>query len=95
MNRIRCPKHRQEQELDVLRGDVVAARKAPSRERPARSEAAAHRGADRDDVELRRPDEIDDPALEQVVHVDDVVASWRAFIFATETTVSSSARGWP
>src|SRR5829696_5432692 len=63
--------HRQEEELDVFREDVVP----PGQERPAtcgalEREAPAYGRADRDNVELARyPDEVDDPALQQVVDV--------------------------
>src|SRR5215207_1397336 len=65
------PDHRQEQELDVLGKHVVPPREQrPTAGGPLEREAAANRGADRDDVELASdPDEVDDPALEQLVHV--------------------------
>src|SRR5918992_2430541 len=66
------PEDGQEQQLNVLGQDVVAARE----ERPAaggalQRETPADRRPDRDDVELAGdPNEVDDPALEQLVDVD-------------------------
>ena len=63
---------RQEQLLDVLGQDVVALlEQRPGAGGVLEREAAADGGADRDAVELaRRADEVDDPALEELVDVD-------------------------
>ena len=66
------PEHGQEQPLDVLRDDVIAA----LHERPRTSgalerEAAAYRGAERDAVDLAgRPYQLHDPGQQQVVDID-------------------------
>src|SRR5918995_14716 len=65
------PDHGQEQKLDVLGKHIVPPREqGPAAGGPLEREAAADRGPDRDDVELAGDsDEVDDPALEQLVHV--------------------------
>src|SRR5215207_935718 len=65
------PDHGQEQKLDVLGKHIVPPREqGPAAGGPLEREAAADRGPDRDDVELAGDsNEVDDPALEQLVHV--------------------------
>jgi hypothetical protein len=64
--------HGEEELFDILRNDVVApAEERPGADRLLEREAASDRGADGDDLELAgRANEVDDPALEQVVDVD-------------------------
>src|SRR5919109_1181236 len=63
--------HRKEQELDVLGEHVVASGKQrPAAGSALQCEAAANGRPDRDDVELAgHPDEVDDPPLQELVHV--------------------------
>ena len=64
--------HGEEEHLDVLRDDVVAAfEQRPRAGGALQCQRAAYRGAQVDDLELPRgAHEGDDPALKQVVDVD-------------------------
>ena len=64
--------HGQEQLVDVLRDDEAASREErPRADGVFERDRPAHRRADGDPVEgPRRPHEVDDPALDQVVDVD-------------------------
>ena len=66
------PEHGQEQPLEILgRDEVAAVQDRPGARRLVERERAAHRRADLDTLDLsRRADERDDPALEDLGEVE-------------------------
>ncbi len=86
-----------EQPLDVVGLGVVAAvdqRQGASR--PLERERAAHRRAERDEVErARRPHELDDPAAQQLVDVDLLDRLLERRDVGLGDTGFRASSGWP